>query len=80
MVKIKRGIQVLVLAALVSVNWQLSARADACQENGPEWCCENIACPQNEGYCMVDGGELDGDCGWDEGEERCDVPMCIRID
>jgi hypothetical protein len=80
MLKIKRGIQVLVLAVLVSVNWQLAARGGGCGNMSPEECCEDIACPLNWSYCYLDGGELDGDCGWDEEEEFCDVPTCIRID
>jgi hypothetical protein len=71
---LKRGIQVLILAILVSVNWQLEAKRDACEERGPEWCCENIACPIHEDLCELEGGTTS--CDWDG--ENCDAKPCIR--
>jgi len=70
----KRGIQLLILGILVSVNWQLEARPDACEDNGPQWCCQNIYCPIAEFLCDQGGGTMDH-CRWDG--TNCDAAPCI---
>jgi hypothetical protein len=72
---LKRGIQLLILAILVSVNWKLEARPDACEEEGPQWCCENIACPINSALCELQGG-VPGECKWDG--TNCHVEPCVQ--
>jgi hypothetical protein len=73
---LKRGIQLLILAILVSVNWQLAARTDACEQNGPQWCCENIVCPNHYSYCYLAGGTTS--CFWDEGSGTCEMTPCMN--
>lgn len=74
MLKLKRGLQLLVVAGLVSVNWQLAAREDLCDDMGPQWCCENIACPINEDLCMLEGGE-NTTCYWTG--SYCEPGVCV---
>jgi hypothetical protein len=74
---LKRGIQVLILAILVSVNWQLGARAveqDACETNGPQWCCENIVCPIELSLCILAGGSQ-MPCEWNG--SNCVIGWCM---
>ncbi len=73
---LKRVLQLLVLGALVSVNWQVSAKAnaDACEINGPEWCCENIVCPIHMDLCGMGGGG--GGCYWDTTSQTCEITPC----
>jgi len=76
MLKIKRGIQLLILTVLVSVNWQLRAHTDApdaCQDNGPRWCCENYVCPIHEDLCRMSGGVTS--CVWDG--SSCSMMPCL---
>jgi hypothetical protein len=71
---LKRGIQLLTLAILVSLNWQFDVQADACEENGPQWCCTRIVCPTHQDLCALQGGT--GPCSWDG--SNCNMLPCIQ--
>lgn len=67
----------LLLMILLSAKSRPAASTyiDACHDNGPEWCCENIFCPINESLCISQGG-TPGDCSWNSGTNSCDVDPC----
>ncbi len=70
---VKRGVQLLILAILVSANWQLGAQ-DACETNGPQWCCESYVCPIHYDLCALQGGTTG--CYWDSGSGTCEMSPC----
>lgn len=74
---LKRVIQLLVLVILFSVSRPTSAapRIDACETNGPEWCCQNIYCGIAEALCTSQGGTMG--CGWNSSTSLCDVTPCV---
>jgi hypothetical protein len=70
----KRGIQLLILAILVSANLQLEADESACEIYGPQWCCENIYCPIAQDLCTMNNGTMTH-CRWDG--TWCDAAPCV---
>lgn len=74
---LRRSIQLLSLALLLSVNSRVGASMplDACEDNGPQWCCEVIYCPIAESLCYDSGGEP-GACYWEPHEQLCKVEEC----
>lgn len=70
----KRVIQIGIVAALVSINFQLAART-ANDDQTPEWYCVNIFCPINQDICWLSGGSMN--CYWSSATNTCDFTPCM---
>ena len=71
----KRGIQIAIVAALVSINFQLAARTANDEQQSPEWYCVNIFCPINQDICSMSGGSMS--CYWSSATDTCDFTPCL---
>ena len=69
----KRVIQIGIVVALVSINFQLAARTADDEQQDPEWFCLNIWCPVNQEICLLSGGSAS--CDWVAG--TCELAPCL---